>query len=101
MHNTFSSTDFATAAHPDYHPSLMSLYVLDTFGQLDPFVQREWLLTNGLGGFASSTVVGCNIRKYHGLLVAATMPPVGRMMTLSRLSEMLIIDGDPRAHELG
>ena len=50
---------------------------------------HEWLETNGLGGFASSTVVGCNTRRYHGLLIAATMPPVGRVATLSRLAEML------------
>src|SRR5688500_13860851 len=79
----------------------MSLYSLDTHGQLEPFTQREWLLTNGLGGFASSTVVGCNTRKYHGLLVAATVPPGRLMMTLSRIGEQLIIDDDARQpHEL-
>jgi predicted glycogen debranching enzyme len=79
----------------------MSLYEIETFGELEPFIQREWLLTNGLGGFASSSVVGCNIRKYHGLLIAATLPPVGRMLTLSRLAEMLILDGDAEhPHEL-
>jgi glycogen debranching enzyme len=72
----------------------MSLYTIDTFGQLQPFLRREWLLTNGLGGYASGTVVGCNIRKYHGLLIAATIPPVGRMNTLSRLGERVILDGD-------
>jgi predicted glycogen debranching enzyme len=54
---------------------------------------REWLETNGLGGFASSTVVGLNTRRYHGLLTAATKPPVGRMVLLSKLEEVLIIDG--------
>jgi predicted glycogen debranching enzyme len=79
----------------------MALYSLDTHGQLDPFTQREWLLTNGIGGYASSSVVGCNMRKYHGLLIAATVPPVGRMMTLSRLGEQLIIEGDTNPpHEL-
>ena len=37
----------------------------------------EWLETNGLGGWASSSITGCNTRRYHGLLVAATKPPVG------------------------
>ncbi|PYQ04251.1 MAG: hypothetical protein DMF82_11170, partial [Acidobacteria bacterium] len=46
---------------------------------------REWLHTDGLGGYASSTVVGLNTRRYHGLLVAATRPPVGRMVLLSKL----------------
>jgi glycogen debranching enzyme len=44
---------------------------------LDLSAKREWLETNGLGGYASSTVAGLNTRRYHGLLVAATKPPVG------------------------
>ncbi|MCI0665786.1 MAG: glycogen debranching enzyme N-terminal domain-containing protein, partial [Acidobacteria bacterium] len=60
---------------------------------LEAASQREWLETNGLGGFASSTVAGLNTRRYHGLLVAATQPPVGRMVLLSKLEETLIIDG--------
>ena len=54
---------------------------------------REWLETNGLGGFASSTIVGLNTCRYHGLLTAATKPPVGRMVLLSKLEEALVIDG--------
>jgi predicted glycogen debranching enzyme len=53
--------------------------------------EREWLETNGLGGFASSTITGLNTRRYHGLLVAATRPPVGRAVLLSKLEEVLII----------
>ena len=56
-------------------------------------LRREWLETNGLGGFASSTIVGLNTRRYHGLLVAATKPPVGRLVLLSKLDETIIIDG--------
>ena len=59
----------------------------------DKALQREWLETNGLGGFASSTIVGLNTRRYHGLLVAATRPPVGRMLLLSKLEETIVIDG--------
>ena len=66
---------------------------------LDAALRREWLETNGLGGFASGTVSGCNTRRYHGLLVAATKPPVGRFVLLSKLEETLIIDG--RRYELG
>jgi len=51
----------------------------------------EWLETNGLGGFASSTVVCLNTRRYYGLLIAATRPPVGRMVLLSKLEEVLIV----------
>jgi predicted glycogen debranching enzyme len=66
---------------------------------LDAGLRREWLETSGLGGFASATINGCNTRRYHGLLVAATKPPVGRFVLLSKLEETLIIDG--RRYELG
>jgi predicted glycogen debranching enzyme len=59
----------------------------------DIALSKEWLETNGLGGFASSTIVGLNTRRYHGLLVAATKPPVGRMVLLSKLEETLVVDG--------
>src|SRR2546423_5284675 len=62
-------------------------------GDLDVASRREWLETNGIGGFASSTIVGLNTRRYHGLLVAATKPPVGRMLLLSKLEETLIVGG--------
>ena len=65
----------------------------DTCRDLDAALGREWLETNGLGGFASSTITGLNTRRYHGLLVAATQPPVGRMVLLSKLEETLIING--------
>lgn len=50
---------------------------------------REWLVTNGLGGYASSTIIGANTRSYHGLLVAATEPPTERTLLLSSLDEEL------------
>jgi predicted glycogen debranching enzyme len=50
---------------------------------------REWLVTNGLGGYASGTVAGVLTRRYHGLLVAALPAPVGRMLMLSRFWERL------------
>ncbi|HEV2720347.1 MAG TPA: amylo-alpha-1,6-glucosidase [Thermoanaerobaculia bacterium] len=53
----------------------------------------EWLEANGLGGYASSTACGMNTRRYHGLLVAATKPPVGRMVLLSKLDERVGIAG--------
>ncbi|HYK51076.1 MAG TPA: amylo-alpha-1,6-glucosidase, partial [Terriglobales bacterium] len=59
---------------------------------MDAALRREWLETNGLGGFASSTIVGLNTRRYHGLLVAATKPPVGRVVMLSKLEETLFIE---------
>ena len=57
-------------------------------------LEKEWLETNGLGGFASSTIVGLNTRRYHGLLTAATRPPVGRLVLLSKLEETLIVAGE-------
>jgi predicted glycogen debranching enzyme len=56
--------------------------------------QREWLETNGLGGFASSTITGLNTRRYHGLLCAALQPPTQRFMLLSKLEETLVVDGE-------
>jgi predicted glycogen debranching enzyme len=60
--------------------------------------QLEWLETNGLGGFASSTITGLNTRRYHGLLVAAIKPPVVRTALLSKFEDAVIIDG--RRYEL-
>ena len=60
---------------------------------LDEALSREWLETNGLGGFASSSIIGLNTRRYHGLLVAATRPPVGRLVLLSKLEETVVVDG--------
>ncbi len=67
----------------------------ETCGDLDAALRREWLETNGLGGFASSTIIGLNTRHYHGLLVAATKPPVGRVVMLSKLEETLFIESQP------
>src|SRR5688500_17070018 len=78
----------------------MSLYTVETYGRLQPHVGQEWLLTNGLGGFAMGTVVGCNTRRYHGLLCAATLPPVGRVMALNRIGEVLFLDGKTAFLEL-
>jgi predicted glycogen debranching enzyme len=57
-------------------------------GVLDVAEQREWLVTNGIGGFASGTVSGNLTRRYHGLLVAALQPPVGRMQLVAKLDEI-------------
>jgi predicted glycogen debranching enzyme len=54
---------------------------------------REWLETNGIGGFACSTIIGLNTRRYHALLTAATKPPVGRVVLLSNLEETLALGG--------
>src|ERR1700676_302720 len=61
-------------------------------GVLDVAEQREWLVTNGIGGFASGTVSGNLTRRYHGLLVAALHPPVGRMQLVAKLDETVRYD---------
>jgi predicted glycogen debranching enzyme len=58
---------------------------------------KEWLETNGLGGFASSTIIGANTRRQHGLLIASLRPPVERHVLLSKFEERVIIDGHESA----
>jgi len=60
-------------------------------------LQREWLVTNGLGAYASATLAGANTRRYHGLLVAALDPPLGRAVLLSKLEEKITITGEEGA----
>src|ERR1700757_2201458 len=61
--------------------------------------QREWLVTNGIGGFASGTVSGNLTRRYHGLLIAALNPPVGRTQLVAKVEE--VADYDGTAYPLG
>lgn len=56
----------------------------------ESLLAREWLLTNGRGGYASSTIAGCNTRGYHGLLIGSLTPPVNRIMALSTCLEMVL-----------
>jgi predicted glycogen debranching enzyme len=64
-------------------------------GDLEQAAQREWLVCDGLGGFAMGTVAGLLTRRYHGLLVVATNPPIGRQLGLVALDPVLVI-GDRR-----
>ncbi len=59
----------------------------DAISRFEDAIQKEWLVTNGLGGYASSTVLGINTRKYHGLLVAAFHPPGDRRVCLAKVDE--------------
>jgi predicted glycogen debranching enzyme len=61
----------------------------EALSQLESAIRKEWLVTNGLGGYASSTVLGVNTRKYHGLLVGAFHPPGDRRVCLAKLDEEL------------
>ncbi len=58
----------------------------------DDALSREWLTTNGIGGYASSTIVGANTRRYHGLLVASFPPPLERQIVLSKVDEELVVE---------
>ena len=61
---------------------------------LEEGLKREWLITNGIGGYCSSTIIGCNTRKYHGLLVAPLTPPARRFLVLSKIDEAIEINGE-------
>jgi predicted glycogen debranching enzyme len=63
-------------------------------GQLEIAESREWLVTNGLGGYASGTVAGTTTRRYHGLLVAALQPPVKRTVLVNDLDESIRYRGN-------
>ena len=66
--------------------------------KIEEALEKEWIITNGIGGFASSTIIGANTRKYHGLLVAPIVPPARRTLILSKLDESIEISG--RKYEL-
>ena len=60
---------------------------------LENGLTKEWLITNGIGGYSSSTIIGANTRRYHGLLVAPLTPPARRFLVLSKLDEAIEIRG--------
>ncbi len=61
--------------------------------KLEDGLKKEWIITNGMGGFASSTIIGANTRKYHGLLIAPLTPPAQRYLILSKVDESIQIEG--------
>jgi predicted glycogen debranching enzyme len=65
----------------------------DVLNELDGAMRREWLVTNGLGGFACGTVADANTRRYHGLLVAALRPPLERTLMVAKLDAVAIYRG--------
>lgn len=65
---------------------------------LEEGLKKEWIITNGIGGYSSSTIIGANTRKYHGLLIAPLMPPGNRHLILSKVDESIEIDG--KVHNL-
>ena len=69
-------------------------YPKEALGRFGELIEKEWLITNGLGSYASSTVLGINTRKYHGLLVAALDPPGNRTVCLTKLDEDVFVGND-------
>jgi predicted glycogen debranching enzyme len=61
---------------------------------VEDLLTKEWLLTNERGSYASSTIVGCNTRRYHGLLIGSLNPPANRIMALANCLEMVILNGN-------
>ena len=66
-------------------------------GDLPAAERREWLCANGIGGFASGSVAGSLTRRYHGLLVAALQPPLGRTLLVAKVDETVAYDGVTRS----
>lgn len=55
-------------------------------------IEREWVITNGLGGYAGSSIIGAHTRKHHGMLIASLHPPVERFLILSKINESISIE---------
>jgi predicted glycogen debranching enzyme len=93
---TLASAEPLTAAVPD----LIEKVETQGAAGLERLLAREWLVTNGLGGYASGTVAGISTRRYHALLIAALPAPTGRMVTLCQVWERLFLPGG-RVVQLG
>src|SRR5215216_4109025 len=84
-------------ASPPVEPSILErphvAFGREIVGDLGAGLRREWLVTNGLGGYASATVAGVLTRSYHGLLVAALEPPVARTVLVANSVDWVVYDG--------
>ncbi|MDF2437634.1 MAG: glycogen debranching protein [Bacteroidota bacterium] len=57
---------------------------------IQELISKEWIVTNGIGGYASSSVTGTNTRRYHGILISSANPPLERMLMVSKVEERII-----------
>lgn len=71
---------------------------ISTLQHYDEAARHEWIETNGLGGWASSSIIGAHTRRYHGILIAAVNPPTERFVAVSKMDETILIND--RAFEL-
>jgi predicted glycogen debranching enzyme len=69
------------------------MFTKDISSTFEKNLRHEWLLTNGIGGFSSSTIIGTNTRKYHGLLFASVSKNLERVMVLSKFNEYVTVNG--------
>src|SRR5260370_16504837 len=75
----------------------------DICASVEAGLNHEWLVTNGLGGYAAGTINGATTRSYHGLLVAALRPPVERYVLMSKIDEEVQVPrerGHPQIYNL-
>src|SRR5204862_2744783 len=82
-----------------HHPSITRIvrrvpWSADASRSPEPLLAREWIVTNGLGGYASGTIAGVATRRYHGLLIAALPAPLGRCVMLGQVTEMVRLRSD-------
>jgi len=89
---SFPAHFLAPAASDPSGTTDASVMTLRFGGDVDTFRRTEWLLSDGLGGFAMGTALGLNTRRYHGLLISASKPPLGRIMSLSNVLERITLD---------
>src|SRR4051812_33240999 len=75
-------------------PTVVRRMTWDANASRDILLNREWIVTNGLGGYASGTVSGAITRRYHGLLIAALPAPLGRVVLWNHVSEFLHFNDD-------
>ncbi len=86
--------DSVQAAGIRIEPTVVRRMKWDAHASRELLLDREWIVTNGLGGYASGTVSGAITRRYHGLLIAALPAPLGRMVMWSHVSEFLHFGDD-------
>ena len=70
------------------------MFTKDISSTFDKNLKNEWLVTNGIGGYASSTIIGVNTRKYHGLLIASLGNSINRVLALSKFNEYIKVEGN-------
>jgi predicted glycogen debranching enzyme len=72
---------------------------ISTLQNYDEAAKHEWIETNGLGGWASSSIIGAHTRRYHGILIAAVNPPTERFVAVSKMDETIVVNNE--SYELG